>query len=122
MNKDKTKQTAAQRAFSLYTKQISELIISKYGPSYSTYEDVKNTWRNVIPYTKEIENFLIFQTKMYIRLLDSRDPNSTNLQFLSALIYLIADYLSAYTMHADAYLTRKKAKEYLKKELYENSA
>ena len=34
----------------------------------------------------------------------------------------MADYLSAYTMHSSAKITRKRAKEILKKLLYDNSA
>lgn len=120
MNDYPKKQTAAQKTFSAYTGYISKLVIEKYGPSYSTYEEVRNRWRNLIPYSAEIENFLIFQTKMYVRFLDSRDSNSTNPQFLESLAKLMADYLSAYSMQNPKYATRKKAKEMLKKELYDN--
>lgn len=120
MDKYQQKQTAAQKTFSAYTKYISKLVIEKYGPSYSDPQEIRNRWRNLIPYCPEIENFLIFQTKMYIRFLDSRDSNSTNPQFLEALVKLMADYLSAYTMQKNSNITRKKAKELLRAELYDN--
>ena len=121
-NKNNKKQTAAQRAFSSYTTYISETVIDTYGPSYANQETMRNTWRNQIPYTDEIADFLVFKTHMYIRFLDARDSNSTNPQFLRALTHLMADYLSAYTMHSSAKITRKRAKEILKKLLYDNSA
>ena len=122
MKKNNKKQTAAQRVFSSYTTYISETVIETYGPSYANQETMRNTWRNKIPYTDEIADFLVFKTNMYIRFLDARDSNSTNPQFLQALTHLIADYLSAYTMHSPKKLTRKKAKEILNKLLYDNSA
>lgn len=120
MGNKASRQTAAQKVFSNYTQYISKLVIDKYGPSYTTQQDIRNRWRNLIPYSIGIEDFLIFQTKMYIRFLDSRDPNSTNPQFLESLVKLMADYLSAYTMQKENHMTRKKAKELLKAELYDN--
>lgn len=122
MNKNNKKQTAAQKLFASYTIYITDIMLEEYGPSYATRAEIRNTWRYKIPYTNEIENFLIFKTKMYIRLLDTRDSNSTNPQFLDALTQLMADYLSAYTMHNPEKLSRKKAKEILKQALYDNSA
>ncbi len=119
MNKNNKKQTAAQKVFAAYTKHISELVIKKYGPSYSTYTEIRNKWRYLIPYNEAIEAFLIFQTKMYIRFLDSRDPNSTNPDFLKALVRLMADYLSAYTKNNPGQNSRKKAKELLNIALYD---
>ena len=121
-NKNNKKQTAAQRAFSSYTTYISETVIDTYGPSYANQETMRNTWRNQIPYTDEIADFLVFKTHMYIRFLDSRDSNSTNPQFLEALAREIADYLSAYTVRNPKHANRKKAKEVLKIELYDESS
>ena len=122
MKKDHKKQTAAQRVFSTYTIYISNMVIDKFGGSYTTLGTIHNTWRREFPYSKEIENFLIFNTKMYIRFLDSRDSNSTNPQFLEALAREIADYLSAYTVRNPKHANRKKAKEVLKIELYDESS
>lgn len=122
MTKNSKKQTATQRIFAAYTKYISELVLDKYGPSYSTQEEMRNSWRHKIQYSSEIENFLIFKTQMFIRFLDSRDSNSTNPQVLDALTREIADYLSAYTMRVPNVPTRKKAKTILKHTLYDNSS
>lgn len=121
MKPDKRKQTAAQRVFSNYTVYISNMVIEQYGPSYSSQLEMRNTWRCKIPYTDEIEDFLIFKTKMFIRFLDSRNSNSTNPQFLDALTRRMADYLSAYTVRSLKRETRKKAREQLRITLYDES-
>lgn len=121
MNSKRNKTSAAQKTFSAYTKYITEEFLEKYGTSYSTAESVKNTWRHKTPYNKEVEDFLIFKSKMFIRLLDTRDSNSTNPEFLKALIDLISDYLSAYTQNSPENIKRKKAKEQLNRVLYDQS-
>lgn len=123
MNKNNPNRiSASQKTFSAYAKYITEEFLEKYGASYTTSESVKNSWRYKTPYSKEIEDFLIFKSKMFIRLLDSRDSNSTNPEFLKALITLIADYLSAYTQNNPEITNRKKAKEQLNRALYNQSA
>lgn len=121
MNSKRNKISAAQKTFSTYVKYITEEFLEKYGASYSTAESVKNTWRHKTPYNKEVEDFLIFKSKMFIRLLDTRDSNSTNPEFLKALIDLISDYLSAYTQNSPENIKRKKAKEQLNRVLYDQS-
>ena len=122
MNNKRNKMSAAQKTFSTYTKYITEEFLDEYGASYSTVESIKNTWRHKTPYNKEVEDFLIFKSKMFIRLLDTRDSNSTNPEFLKALINLISDYLSAYTQNSPENIKRKKAKEQLNRILYNQSA
>ena len=108
MKKNLHKQSAAQRIFGQYAVCITEKLLEKYGPSYASQSVIRNTWRNTFPYDKRVEDFLIFETKMYIRNLDRRDSNSTNPQFLLALTKLMADYLSAYTMKSNDTKTRKR--------------
>ena len=119
MNKFSIPQTATQRTFSYYTKYISNKIIKKYGPTLSNYEDIKNEWRYSVPFSKEIEEYIILKTRVYIITLDSRNPNYTNPDFLKSLIRSISDYLSVYTMRSDEMQNRKKAKEILKLKLYD---
>ena len=88
----------------MYEEEISNAVISKFGGSYSTYNEIHSNWRTTFPYYKEIENFIIAQTKTYIRNLDPRKSDSTNPQFLHALITFIANFLSLYTMRAEAEL------------------
>ncbi len=120
MRKNQNQETAAQLASSMYEEEISNAVISKFGGSYSTYNEIHSNWRTTFPYYKEIENFIIAQTKTYIRNLDPRKSDSTNPQFLHALITFIANFLSLYTMRADKSYTRKKARKILEAELYTN--
>ncbi len=122
MNKNWQQQTAARRTFSQYVKYITKIVLEEYGPSYANPNEILNTWRRLFPYSKTVEDFLIFKTKIFIRLLDSRDSNSTNPQFLQILITEIADYLSAYTRQNPNVHTRKKAKMLLFDALYNQSA
>ena len=108
--------------FSQYAKYITKIVLEEYGPSYANPNEILNTWRNLFPYSKTVEDFLIFKTKIFIRTLDGRDSNSTNPQFLQSLIKEIADYLSAYTMKNPNIHTRKKAKMLLFDALYNQSA
>lgn len=119
MTKPSYKQTAAQRMFAMYVKEISNKVIKKFAPSFVTYEDMKNKWRYELVYSEAIEEYIILKTRIYIMTLDSRDPTSKNPSFLKALTKLMADFLSRYTMRAPNCVNRKKAKEVLNKKLFE---
>ena len=119
MTKPSYKQTAAQRMFAMYVKEISNKVIKKFAPSFVTYEDMKNKWRYELVYSEAIEEYIILKTRIYIMTLDSRDPTSKNPSFLKALTKLMADFLSLYTMRAPNCVNRKKIE--LKKELRDKS-
>lgn len=115
------KNTAASKLFNTsYVPTISELVITKHGPSYENVTTLGKTWRTNIEYKPEIEEFLISRTRLFIRTLDTRDSNSTNPQFLRSLTNMIADYLSKYTARSSQQLTRKKAIQFLTNALYDN--
>lgn len=118
MKNFRNQQTASQRAFAVYTRNISELFLDKYGASYATQENTRNTWRTSVAYSRDAEEFLILQSRIFIRTLDSRDPNSTNPQFLKSLTNLMADYLSGYTKKNPIYHSRNEAKAALKELLF----
>lgn len=120
MRRNQNQETAARLASSIFEEEISNAVISKFGGSYSTYSEIHSSWRKTFPYYKEIEDFIIAETKTYIRNLDSRKSDSTNPQFLHALVILIANFLSLYTMRASSSYTRKKARKILEDELYTN--
>lgn len=112
------KQTATQRTFATYTREITALFLDKYGTSYATQENTRNTWRETCAYSAAAYDFLILQTRVFIRLLPHDKSSSTNPQFLDSLTSLMADYLSAYTMKQPNIANRKQAKEKLKDALY----
>ena len=115
--KFKHKQTAAQKQFAHFARYITELFVgSDFAKSFMTAEEIGNRWRQECDYKPEAVDFLILQSSTYLRLLSEKSPNATNPQFLEALVHLMADYLSAYTMRGGG--TRKHAKVVLEKVLF----
>lgn len=111
---------AAQQVFHEYIMKTSVDFISSFGPAYMFQHEVRNKWRNEIPYSEKAEDFLIHHTRIFLRLMDDNNPNSKNPVFLKSLVNLIVDYLSAYTMHAPN-RTRNAAKKILNDKLWENN-
>lgn len=119
------KPTKTQIVLSDYISFISPLIITehKHGISYMDTVASRNKWREQIPYSNETEQFLINKSKLFIRMLDSRDSTSTNPVFLKALINEIADYLSAYTVrNPNVKRTRRTATKLMIQELWDNNS
>lgn len=54
--------------------------------------------------------------------MDSRNSDYTNPQFLKAFILNVADYLSLYSQNNSEMVNRRKAKEYLYRTLFDQSA
>ncbi|MDE6478402.1 MAG: hypothetical protein K2L94_04115 [Alphaproteobacteria bacterium] len=114
------KPSAAVNMFNkTYTGYIMTKVLDKYGPSYVTPQNGGKQWRTTISWSQEIEDFLIFESKMFIRLLDSQDARSTDLSFLYALTRLMADYLAKFCMMAPGIMTRKQAFRNLHTALYD---
>ncbi len=82
---------------------------------------MKYSWQIKLLYKKEIEDFIILKTKVFLWLLDTHNSNYKDPKFLKILISLIADYLSTYTQNNPRITNRKEAKERLTKELYNQS-
>ncbi len=122
MTKNKNKPSAAQKLFSEYTQEITRMFLEEFGPSYATQNEVRNTWRHNVAYSEAAQKFLIMQTLVFLRLLNTTNENGHNLQFLEKLTKLMADYLSAYTMRDPDISTRKQAQKKLQKQLFEESS
>ena len=120
--KQAQKNSASEKLFHNYIRFIQGEVIGhdKIGYSYAISENIRNKWRYDFRWDKEIENFIILQTKTYIRTLDSRDAKSTDPNFLGAFVKMVADYLSAYFMRAPN-MTRNQAKKYLYSVLWEEN-
>ncbi len=121
MTRKKHGQTAVQKAFATYTRMISSEFILVFGPSYSTQAEIRNEWRTLAKYRPEARTFLIDRTRVFIAILDPTDSNSTNLQFLHALIKNISDYLAKYAMRDPRFKTRHQARDDMMRQLYDNS-
>ena len=103
-------------AFHQYCQDISTAIIDKYGPSYTRYQDVYNTWRRTMPYTESIGDFLILQSRCFLI-----HHSSFPIPWLKDLTNEMADYLSLYFMRDEKFETRKDTKKYLVKCLFDNN-
>lgn len=129
-NKGKHNTRKSDKLFGQFTRFITNEVVDKHGPSYMTAEKIGNKWRNEIPYSAKVEHFLISTSKLFLRTLDTTDPDCTNPKFLESIIKSMADYLSKYTMRAlipanskdcDIKKARKSAEEFLFEALYTNN-
>lgn len=120
--KDKNGETVADKALKKYISWISEEFYKQYGlgkkdNNLPTIEAKKLAWTTLHAWDEVKEKFVIERTKLYIRLLDSADSNSTNLQFIKALVNRIASYLSEYCQHGPK-RSKNRAKSILVDTLY----
>lgn len=119
--KQKVSAAVLQRAD--FIRFITEAVIAQYGPSYATPQSLGNRWRDVIPYSAEVEQFLISQSRLYLRVTNFGDESkATNPGFLKALVNEMADYLSKYTMRAKEGMLRRDAEKALKRALFDNNS
>ncbi len=59
---------------------------------------VRETWRDSAPFTQELNNLVIYKSKMFIRMC-----SNTDLEFLRGLANWIAKYIAQYTQHSPKY-------------------
>lgn len=113
--------TDINSAFHFLTKQMNEYVVKTYGFYYLTPDENKGQWRGIVPYKPELEEELIAQTQLFLRtnipdISKSNDPN-----FVRALLFNIADYLSKYTSQNPEHASRHQAKKVLTKKLIEGN-
>lgn len=99
--KDSNGKTLADKALDKYIDWIVEEIYKEYGLGKKDNDIIdieakKLAWRTLHAWTQTKEHFVIERSRFYLRLLDSSDSNSTNLQFLKALVNRIVLYLCEY--------------------------
>lgn len=120
--KSEHRASVAHKQFNNFIAYICDRVIDAHGKSYMNVENTRNKWRDQLGYKPEIEKFLISESKLYIRTLDSRNPNSTNPQFLKSLVNLMADYLSGYTHRINEKTTRNHARRKLIEALWDKNS
>lgn len=123
---DKNGETFADKVLKKYIAYISEEVYKKYGlgDGCNNLPDIdakKLAWTTTHTWDEAKEKFLIERTKLHIRLLDSHDSNSTNLQFIKALVNRIASYLSEFCQHGPK-RSRNLAKSILVDAIYKNNS
>lgn len=104
--------------YKTYVPEISKKVIDAFGDSYITFNDLKDSWRKQLNYSKAASDYLILETKTFIRLLDQRNQDSTNPQFLDSLTGLMADYLSVYFVRSAEASTQQDVIKDLKDKFY----
>lgn len=104
----------AKQITAKYIDFISRAVIDKFGGSYQTYQTLGNSWRTQLKYNPVIENYILMQTHVFIRMLDDCNLRDLNVMFIAC--DNMADYLSKYISRKSPDLTRKIAK----KELMDN--
>lgn len=124
--KDKNGETVADKELKKYISWISEEFYKQYGlgkvdNNLPDIDSKKLAWSTLHAWNQTKENFVIERTKLYIRLLDSADSNSTNLQFIKALVNRIASYLSEFCQHGPK-RSKNRARNILIDILYKNNS
>lgn len=104
--------------FYKYTRYITEKVMDKYGASYESMDTMGHYWRDNLPYSAETENFIVFETKIFIRLFVTTKNGWALRQFIDG----ISDYLSAYVKRAPDTGSRNRARKKLRNLLYNQSA
>lgn len=110
-------ETVADKLLVKYKQYIAEEVYENYGLGPCG----KDNWIGSFPYSTSMESFIIKKTKLWIRLLDSRDANSSNPQFLKALINRIVAYLADWAENAPN-RTKNSTIRALKRELWDNNS
>ncbi len=85
-----------KQVFEDYKKYITQCVIEEFGTSYLVASEVQDNWRLEIKYSPECEEMLLLKTNVFIRMLEHKDPNYRNLDFLKSLTNKISSYLALY--------------------------
>jgi len=102
-----------------YIEFIGTKVIDKFGGSYQNYNTLGKTWRQKLEYSPKIEEFLIAETKVFLRMQEFR--LQTNFNLLYVLCNGIGDYLSKYLVKKSANLTRNAITENIVNEIFLSS-
>ena len=95
-----TKQLTGQ-----YVEFIGTQVINKFGGSYQTYQSAGKIWRQKMAYRPDIEQFIMHETSLFLRLLDVRDQGNFNMMY--KVCYNISEHLSKYLVKKSPNLSRK---------------
>lgn len=109
----------ANQTYPQYREFIAkELFYSKFGPSLKTLQQYNESWRDIIDYTKDCEEFLIFKTQTFLRLLPIDNELYAHPRFLRILTRQISNYLARYVARKDENSDRVTIADELYKELH----
>ena len=98
---------AIPEIFERYKNEIAEKIIEKQGVSYQRAVDIKDNWINSLKYSKELEKFVIQQTKYFLANLPINGIHDSQI-VLKNLSHKISVLLANYSYRENIVLTKTK--------------
>lgn len=116
MNKNQ-ESAAGKQLFRQYVAYITEKVLEKNTIPYSNPNIMRSSWRNIIPYSTEMDKFIIFESRNFLHIF----PKSHNLRFLKELVIGLSDYISAYFQKNPSIANRNAARKYARKMMYEEN-
>ena len=124
--KDQNGKTVSDKTNDRFIAWIADQVYSEYGLGKTdnatvAKSDQKLEWLTAHEWTADKEKFVINRSKLFIRLLDSADSNSTNVQFLQALVNRMTAHLLTFCQRAPN-RSRGCTRQMLKEALFENNS
>ncbi len=115
--------TRSHEEYKKYKESLNSQVWEKFGPSYCMPSVNNGSWRTTIPYRKEVVDYVILQTRVYLRLVEYYGLALQQWDFMTALTNKIADWLAVYLERnpgldgRDAEYKHKWAVDYVKDEI-----
>ena len=103
-----------------YIEYIGKEVVDNFGGSYQNFETLGKTWRQTLPYSANLESFVMTKTDLFLRLLDNNEQNNFNMMY--NVCYGIAEHLSKYLIKKSPEMTRKKATQQVVNSIFFDSA
>ncbi len=85
-----------QTEYKKYEDFINEKVWEQFGPSYCTPSLSGNKWRTTIPYSYKIADFLMLQTRVWLRLIEYKGSATDQWDFMTKLTNQITEFLVTY--------------------------
>lgn len=113
MEFDMTRHKVLNKVKQQYIDFINDFIYTNYNQTLVTREENKNTWKLNYGYTPHLKDELIFQTKVFLRIIKNYTPD-----FTARLVDFMSNFLSSYVEKSDTFqYNNDKAKKYVTNEL-----
>ena len=106
-----------ERIMAQYRPYITKKVLDRYGTSFQNAENLGDSWRDNILYSPAVEEFLVLETRVFIRLY----TNTDNLWAIRALVKMISGYLAVFVQMAPDTGSLNRARKKLKHLLFDES-
>ena len=106
-----------ERIMARYRLYITKKVLDRYGASFQNAENLGDSWRDNILYSPDVEEFLVLETRVFIRLYTDTD----NLWAIRALVKMISGYLAVFVQMAPDTGSLNRARKKLKHLLFDES-